>query len=448
MAFWGNSNASTGLGEFPAPSSSPPGLSSVDGLHWTAMLALAAVVPTVTGNLLVIIAVWRERRLQTATNYFLSSLAVADLLVGLLVMPVSLVNVLYGYRWPLPPQLCPAWIYLDVLFSTASIMHLCAISLDRYVAIKRPIQHSRYNSRAKALFKILAVWLISIGISMPVPIISSHDISKVYEAHQCLLNFSEFVIYGSLSAFFLPLIIMVVSYVLTVHTLRRQAAIYGSDERSASRPPASSGQGSSPWASTRMSVCRESSAGHRPSTASQRRTAQAINNERRASKVLGIVFALFVAMWCPFFVTNVLTALCPAHLCHPATLEQLLQVFVWVGYVSSGVNPLVYTLFNRTYRQAFARYISCDCRSQPAQPLPFQLYSRNVSRSFSVYVAPFEEVQPSHSTSRYRNGRWRSNGPSHRVREHCDKGLATAATPGAQPDQSPSSGPLEAGSLR
>ncbi len=67
------------------------------------------------------------------------------------------------YSWPLPSALCPIWIYLDVLFSTASIMHLCAISLDRYVAIRNPIEHSRFNSRTKAMLKIAAVWTISIG---------------------------------------------------------------------------------------------------------------------------------------------------------------------------------------------------------------------------------------------------------------------------------------------
>ncbi|CAJ0943335.1 unnamed protein product [Ranitomeya imitator] len=66
------------------------------------------------------------------------------------------------YVWPLPQKLCPVWISLDVLFSTASIMHLCAISLDRYVAIRNPIEHSRFNSRTKAMMKIAAVWTISI----------------------------------------------------------------------------------------------------------------------------------------------------------------------------------------------------------------------------------------------------------------------------------------------
>lgn len=87
------------------------------------------------------------------------------------------------YAWPLPSALCPIWIYLDVLFSTASIMHLCAISIDRYVAIRNPIEHSRFNSRTKAMLKIAAVWTISIG-QRNIDIIIDYFLQK--QACRCL----------------------------------------------------------------------------------------------------------------------------------------------------------------------------------------------------------------------------------------------------------------------
>nr|CAC86248.1 5-HT2B serotonin receptor [Tetraodon fluviatilis] len=126
-------------------------------LNWAALLIVMVIIPTIGGNILVILAVWLEKKLQNATNFFLMSLAVADLLVGLLVMPIALITILYDSDWPLPEPLCPIWLFLDVLFSTASIMHLCAISLDRYIAIKKPIQHSQYKSRAKVMLKIALV---------------------------------------------------------------------------------------------------------------------------------------------------------------------------------------------------------------------------------------------------------------------------------------------------
>ncbi|XP_034413632.1 5-hydroxytryptamine (serotonin) receptor 2C, G protein-coupled-like 1 [Cyclopterus lumpus] len=368
--------------------------------NWPALLILVIIALTIGGNILVILAVSLEKKLQNATNFFLRSLAVADMLVGILVMPVSLINILYDYTWPLPSALCPIWIYLDVLFSTASIMHLCAISLDRYVAIRNPIEHSRFNSRTKAMMKIAAVWTISIGVSMPIPVIGLHNEDKVFVNGSCVLNEERFMLIGSFVAFFIPLVIMVVSYCLTIQVLQRQATVFLCEAKTSSQqplhtpamtntelkaPPPRSRRntlsclkgGNEPGvllgASTTDSLgiipgseaasqLSSPAAGPGRSDASgchgRRGMMQAIKNERRASKVLGIVFFLFLIMWCPFFITNVTFVLCRGS-CNESLLNDLLNVFVWVGYISSGVNPLVYTLFNKTYRRAFSSYIRC-----------------------------------------------------------------------------------------
>ncbi|XP_035639881.1 5-hydroxytryptamine receptor 2C [Oncorhynchus keta] len=384
--------------------------------NWPALLILVIIVLTVCGNILVILAVSLEKKLQNATNFFLRSLAVADILVGILVMPVSLINILYDYAWPLPSALCPIWIYLDVLFSTASIMHLCAISLDRYVAIRNPIEHSRFNSRTKAMMKIAAVWTISIGVSMPIPVIGLRNKDKVFVDGSCVLNEEHFMLIGSFVAFFIPLVIMVASYYLTVQVLQRQATVFLYEGKTPSHQPLHppptpsyprspapnfqvppinieapppSRQGSlscqkgaehvrqtsllntspsediSIIPSSEVASQLSSPAGHDPRDSIGRRgMMQAIKNERRASKVLGIVFFLFLIMWCPFFITNVTYVLCQGS-CNEPLLAELLNVFVWVGYISSGVNPLVYTLFNKTYRRAFSSYIRCQYNTGP-----------------------------------------------------------------------------------
>ncbi|KTF83412.1 hypothetical protein cypCar_00031088 [Cyprinus carpio] len=349
-------------------------------LRWAALLILLVIIPTIGGNILVILAVSLERKLQNATNFFLMSLAVADLLVGLLVMPIALVTVLFHSSWPLADFLCPIWLFLDVLFSTASIMHLCAISLDRYIAIKKPIQHSQFKSRAKALAKIALVWLISIGIAIPIPIkglqVFDHPNNITFNNnHTCLLSpegFGDFKVYGSLTAFFIPLTIMMIIYLLTIQVLRKKAYLLRSR---AARPSISTvfhqelPVVSSPEKAviangikrdrTLHPVTRDEIPLRRMSTIGKR-SMQNLSNEQRASKVLGIVFMLFVVMWCPFFITNVTSVLCQG--CNSNLVEHLLDIFQWVGYVSSGINPLVYTLFNRTFRQAFRRYITCNYR--------------------------------------------------------------------------------------
>ncbi|XP_069374756.1 5-hydroxytryptamine (serotonin) receptor 2C, G protein-coupled-like 1 [Paralichthys olivaceus] len=394
----------------------------IEEKNWPALLILVIIALTIGGNILVILAVSLEKKLQNATNFFLRSLAVADMLVGILVMPISLINILYDYAWPLPSALCPIWIYLDVLFSTASIMHLCAISLDRYVAIRNPIEHSRFNSRTKAMMKIAAVWTISIGVSMPIPVIGLHNEDKVFVNGSCVLNEERFMLIGSFVAFFIPLVIMVVTYCLTIQVLQRQATVFLYEAKASSQqplhtpamtntlqppsstfhlpqintlaPPDSQERKPPPPPSRRntlsclkgaepsilLSASKSDSISIIPSSeaASQlsspaagpgrsdtsgchgrRGMMQAIKNERRASKVLGIVFFLFLIMWCPFFITNVTFVLCRGS-CNESLLHDLLNVFVWVGYISSGVNPLVYTLFNKTYRRAFSSYIRCQ----------------------------------------------------------------------------------------
>ncbi|XP_040057968.2 5-hydroxytryptamine receptor 2A [Gasterosteus aculeatus] len=352
--------------------------------NWAALLILVVIAVTVMGNILVILAVSLEKKLQNATNYFLMSLAVADMLLGILVMPVSMVTILYDYGWPLPSDLCPIWIYLDVLFSTASIMHLCAISLDRYIGIRNPIHHSRFNSHTKARIKIMAVWTISVGISMPIPVLGLRDHSKVFKDGSCMLTDNNFVLVGSFVAFFVPLTIMVVTYFLTISALQNEATLCL--DQLVPRPK---------WSTTftlsflpqtslsseklfRRSISREAGGrgsgggggglgGARGSLSGSlfgRRTMQSIGNEQKASKVLGVVFFLFVVMWCPFFVTNVLVVVCDAAACDAGLMGGLLNIFVWVGYLSSAVNPLVYTLFNKTYRAAFLRYVRCRYRPE------------------------------------------------------------------------------------
>ncbi|XP_041118738.1 5-hydroxytryptamine receptor 2B-like isoform X1 [Polyodon spathula] len=353
-------------------------------LCWAALLIIVFIIPTLGGNILVILAVSLERKLQNATNYFLMSLAVADLLVGLLVMPIALTTVLFNSEWPLPTSLCPIWIFLDVLFSTASIMHLCAISLDRYIAIKKPIQHSQFKSRAKAMGKIAVVWLISIGIAIPIPIKGLQDETNTFKNKTCLLNndrFRGFIIFGSTAAFFVPLAIMMVIYLLTIQVLRKKAYLlrFKTHQRftwstvstifQRELPPS----GSSPEQEVMLDSSRKEVQSNvrvnnnditgkeipiRRMSAMGKKSMQNISNEQRASKVLGIVFFLFVVMWCPFFITNVASVFCET--CSQEVLGRLMDIFVWVGYVASGINPLVYTLFNKTFRKAFSRYITCD----------------------------------------------------------------------------------------
>ncbi|OQR70152.1 octopamine receptor 1-like [Tropilaelaps mercedesae] len=96
------------------------------------------------GNLLIIAAVLASNKLRTVTNYFVISLAVADLLVGLTVMPYSITLEVFQ-AWPFGGHFCKIWLAVDVWLCTSSILNLCAISVDRYLAITRPMKYRSVN---------------------------------------------------------------------------------------------------------------------------------------------------------------------------------------------------------------------------------------------------------------------------------------------------------------
>lgn len=97
------------------------------------------IVMSIAGNVLVCVAIYTDRGLRSIGNLFLASLAIADLFVAALVMTFAAFNDLLGF-WLFGPQLCDTWIAFDVMCSTASILNLCAISLDRYIHIKDPLR--------------------------------------------------------------------------------------------------------------------------------------------------------------------------------------------------------------------------------------------------------------------------------------------------------------------
>lgn len=86
--------------------------------------------------------------------------------------------------------------------------------------------------------------------------------------------------------------------------------------------------------------------------------ANSVATEQKASKVLGIVFFTFVLCWSPFFILNILFAACPD--CEVP--KDVVVVCLWLGYVSSTINPIIYTVFNQTFRAAFIRLLLFRCR--------------------------------------------------------------------------------------
>ncbi|CAL8263932.1 unnamed protein product [Lota lota] len=376
---------------------------------------------TIVGNVLVIVAVLTSRALRAPQNLFLVSLASADILVGTLVIPFSLANEVMGF-WYFGSTWCAFYLSLDVLFCTSSIVHLCAISLDRYWSVTKAMSYNLKRTPKRIKSMIAIVWVISAVISFPPLLMTKHD------ERECLLNDETWYILSScLVSFFAPGLIMILVYCkiykvakqrsstvfVAKNGLERQPSqsetcFVNRKDRFETESPSSQSSGSNQprqeelddidleescctssdnkprnhrfnkgrkvegaeccprqscrlsWASARASQLfleQKSAPAARQQLAVANKTKVAQMREKRFTFVLAVVMGVFVLCWFPFFFTYSLHAICRDSCYVP---DALFNVFFWIGYCNSSVNPIIYTIFNRDFRKSFKKII---CRA-------------------------------------------------------------------------------------
>ncbi|XP_010866143.2 dopamine receptor D2 like [Esox lucius] len=195
------------------PPSSPP-------YNFYAVLLVLLIFCVVFGNVLVCMAVSRERALQTTTNYLIVSLAVSDLLLATLVMPWGVYLEVVG-EWRFSLIHCDVLLTLDVMMCTASILNLCAISIDRYTAVAMPmLYNTRYSSRRRVALMIAVVWFLSFAISCPLLFGLNNTASR--EETKCAFADPSFVVYSSVASFYVPFIVTLLVYAQICVVLRRR----------------------------------------------------------------------------------------------------------------------------------------------------------------------------------------------------------------------------------
>ncbi|XP_050303625.1 probable G-protein coupled receptor No18 [Anthonomus grandis grandis] len=201
---------------------------NTDTPEWEAVLIIVIlgmlILLTVIGNILVILSVFTYKPLRIVQNFFIVSLAVADLTVAILVLPLNVVYSVVG-EWIFGIHLCKMWLTSDVMCCTASILNLCAIALDRFWAITDPINYAQKRTFKRVLIMIAAVWLLSLLISSP-PLIGWNDwpdTDVFLEKKECKLSSRQgYVIYSSSGSFYIPLIIMTIVYIQIFIATRRR----------------------------------------------------------------------------------------------------------------------------------------------------------------------------------------------------------------------------------
>ncbi|TTC59068.1 Alpha-1A adrenergic receptor [Bagarius yarrelli] len=310
----------------------------------------------VTGNVLVIVSVACYRQLRSVTHYFIANLAVADLLLSGVVVPLSASSEALG-RWVLGRALCGVWASLDVLCCTASIFNLCAISVDRFLAVSYPLRYPCLATSERAVGAIVAVWVASAAVSVG-PLFGWREPMPDDESVCSINKDPGYAIFSASCSFYIPLAVILIMYCKVYIVARRKARSlkdgqWRSDVKDEvafriHRGNAQKCHAEGEKEEEGNSKCRSYGALVKLLTFSK---------EMNAAKTLGIVVGCFILCWLPFFLVLPISSISPSH--RPS--DTVFKITFWLGYFNSCLNPIIYTCFSQEFNKAFQNVLRGRC---------------------------------------------------------------------------------------
>ncbi|XP_025992265.1 octopamine receptor beta-3R isoform X1 [Solenopsis invicta] len=329
------------------------------------------ITTAVLGNMLVIASVRRHRRLRVVTNCYVVSLAAADLLVAMCAMTFNASVELSGGKWLFGTVMCDLWNSLDVYFSTASILHLCCISVDRYYAIVSPLEYTVIMKQSTVGCMLGSAWALPALISF-IPIFmgwyttQEHLEYMVQHPESCEFRVNlPYALISSCVSFWIPGLVMIIMYCrIYKEAIRQRKALSRTSSnivlnsvhhhRSSRHHhhqqmllQAAADTGELALHTAHFAVPTEL---HAVNGTSIRQQTKSWRAEHKAARTLGIIMGAFLLCWLPFFLWYLTTSLCGEACYFPDTV---VSVLFWIGYFNSALNPLIYAYFNRDFRDAF-----------------------------------------------------------------------------------------------
>ncbi|XP_037025743.1 5-hydroxytryptamine receptor 1-like [Bradysia coprophila] len=337
-----NSTITKSVGTFNGTSAALP---TVEGI-FISLLLLIVIFGTVIGNILVCVAVCLVRKLRRPCNYLLVSLAVSDLCVAVLVMPSAMLYEVMG-RWNFGMILCNIWVAFDVLSCTASILNLCAISLDRFWAITKPLKYGVKRTPRRMMLCVALVWMGAACISLPPLLILGNEHKGENGEPICIVcqNFA-YQIYATLGSFYIPLAVMLFVYYQIFRAARR---IVMDEKRAHTHLEINDGP---------IGKLSKSQNGPSNGTSNRKKKRNKLANERKASTTLGIIMSAFIVCWLPFFILALVRPFLGEQYQIPQSLS---SVFLWLGYLNSMLNPIIYATLNKDFRKPFREMLCFRC---------------------------------------------------------------------------------------
>lgn len=288
------------------------------------VLVLAAII--VAGNSLVIASVISNRRLQSKTSAFITSLAVCDLIIGLVLMPLIVVSNTLGPAVQNGLDYCHVTISVAIMLMFNSVANLGAVTFDRFLAVVVPLRYKSIMTKRVIVPIIAFVWIFSTVFGF-IPFMGWRTVVKPKPGTglfcQVPLNLAPGYIITVCVVGFLPSIFVLVAYLKIfqtayLHEVRIAAAI--------------------------NSVLRN-------------QTELKLNmiKEMKAAKMVALVLGAFIISWAPLYIIMIVDI----------AMKNAVNSYIYAGGVifatlNSALNPVIYASMNSEFRDTFRALIQCQ----------------------------------------------------------------------------------------
>ena len=293
----------------------PTGLS-----YFTASFSVFLAILTIPGNFLVCLAIIKDpfRNLKTPFNYFLLSLAGTDLLVGAIMDPVSVAFHINEALQLNVVDIKVLHIFYFIL-STASIMTLAALTVDRYIAVASPVKYKTVITSKRAIVTSVSIWIVALGFSF------------VYFK----LGFIFYSFIFANTAVFSTFAVVIFVHVGILKRLRERSKY---------------------WRDRRAVECTESD--------KQENRSNLINTKResKAAKTLMIVLLAFFASFTPACVMIYLLNFCSS--CSCLVIHWLRDLQFLIVLCNSGINPYLYAWRLPQFKRAIYKFLHMKSRGK------------------------------------------------------------------------------------
>ncbi|KAM4719514.1 alpha-1A adrenergic receptor [Anableps anableps] len=310
----------------------------------------------VLGNILVILSVLLHHQWRSVTHYFIANLAAADLLLSSAVLPFSATSEALG-RWVFGRAFCNVWAALDVLCCTASILSLCVISIDRYLAVSYPLRYPAIATGRRGLTAVAALWGLSAAISVG-PLFGWKEPDPEDETECRITQEPGYALFSALGSFYIPLAIILAMYCQVYTVARRETKTI----RKSSKGEGVEMEGvmlrihRGNAAQVGKNEDDEETGMHKRSSFPLPKLLR-FSGEEKAAKTLGIVVGCFILCWLPFFLVLPIGSIFPS--CKPP--ETIFKIAFWLGYLNSCINPIIYPCFSQEFKKAFHNMLRGRC---------------------------------------------------------------------------------------